>query len=79
MDEKATTIHCFKNEIMDGVIELTGNIYSECTGKFIFKSFRGKICIMLMYYYDINYILIEAKKTVKDNQSSIHMKRYTKT
>ena len=41
LDEKATIIHDKTNEIMAGVIELTGKINSDLTGKFTFKYFRS--------------------------------------
>ena len=47
---------------MDGVIELTSKIYSELTGKFLFKYLRGNRYIMVMYNYDRNSNLTEAMK-----------------
>ena len=47
---KTTTIHDETNEIVDGVIELTGKMYSDLTGKFRLKYFRGNRYIIVVYY-----------------------------
>ena len=62
MYEKETIIHDKTNEIMDGVIKLTGNINSYLTGKPPFKYFRGNRYIMVIYYYGSNDILTESAK-----------------
>ena len=59
------------------VVEFTGKINSDLTVKFPFKYFRGNRYIMVVYDYDINAIIIEAIKSVKENQSPMHMKHYT--
>ena len=77
MDGNATTIHDKTNEIMDDVIELIGNMYSDLTGKFPFKYFIVNRYTVLIYYYDWNNILTKQRKIIKENQSSMHMKYYT--
>ena len=54
-----------KNEIMDGVIEITGKINSHLKGKLPFKYSRGNRYIMVMYYYDSNSILTEAMQNIE--------------
>ena len=77
MDEKATIIHDKTNDTVAGVIELTGKINSDLTGKLPFKYFRGRRYIMVMYDYDSNTILAESMNIVRGNQLSMHMKHYT--
>ena len=47
---------------MDGVIELTGKVYLDLTGKPSLRYFRGNRWIMMMYEYYRNIILTEAMK-----------------
>ena len=42
---------------MDGVIGLTGTIYSDLPGKLLLKYFRENRYIMVIYDYDSNKIL----------------------
>ena len=78
LDDKSTAINDKTNKIMASVIYLTGNIYPDLTVKFIFKYFWGNRYILVMYDYAINSIIAELIDKFKDNQSSMHMKHYTK-
>ena len=49
---------------MAGFIELTGEIYSDLTGKLPFKYLRGNRYFMVMYDYNSNAILTEALKNL---------------
>ena len=46
---ESTTIRDKTNEVMSGVLELTGKMDSDLTGKFPFKYFRENRYIMVLY------------------------------
>jgi hypothetical protein len=37
--------------------KITGVVYNDCTGKFLFMSLDGNVCFFIMYHYKTNAIL----------------------
>ena len=61
-DVRANNLVSFK------VVEITGKIYTDQTGKFPITSSRGNKYIMVLYDHDTNAILVEAIKNRPDQE-----------